>query len=73
MASFKAWSLSIPGSEIPIVYIVFESDKRGSGDPQRRRPDITRAQTILDWQPKVSLREGLDRTIPYFREQLKLI
>ncbi|MBE9525022.1 MAG: SDR family NAD-dependent epimerase/dehydratase, partial [Chloroflexi bacterium] len=52
--------------------IVFEPDKRGSGDPQRRRPDITRAETILDWHPKVSLRDGLERTIPYFREQMKL-
>jgi len=53
--------------------IVFESDRRGSGDPQRRRPDISRAQAVLGWQPKISLHEGLERTIPYFREQLKIL
>jgi len=53
--------------------IMFESDRRGSGDPQRRRPDISRAQAVLGWQPKISLHEGLERTIPYFREQLKIL
>ncbi len=37
-------------------------------DPKVRQPDITRAREILGWEPKVSLREGLRRTIPYFRE-----
>ena len=36
-------------------------------DPKQRRPDITRARTRLDWQPEVPLREGLKRTIEYFR------
>lgn len=36
-------------------------------DPKVRQPDITRAKTILEWEPKTSLREGLKRTIPYFR------
>jgi dTDP-glucose 4,6-dehydratase len=45
-------------------------DARSSRDPQRRRPDITRAQTLLDWQPKVELEEGLHLTIPYFKEKL---
>ncbi|HML39988.1 MAG TPA: SDR family oxidoreductase [Bellilinea sp.] len=40
-------------------------------DPQRRRPDITRAQTILHWQPTISLEEGIQRTIPYFRSKLE--
>jgi len=53
--------------------IIFEPDRRGSGDPQRRRPDISRAQALLGWEPKISLHEGLERTIPYFREQLKSI
>ncbi len=39
-------------------------------DPQLRRPDITRAETWLDWHPRVSLREGIRRTIPYFQELL---
>ena len=37
------------------------------GDPKQRRPDITRATTLLGWAPKVPLAEGLRRTIEYFR------
>jgi dTDP-glucose 4,6-dehydratase len=36
-------------------------------DPQTRQPDITVARAVLGWEPKVPLREGLERTIPYFR------
>jgi len=36
-------------------------------DPKTRQPDITIARTVLGWSPKVSLREGLSQTIPYFR------
>ncbi len=39
-------------------------------DPKRRRPDITRAREVLGWEPKVSLVEGLKRTLPFFRERL---
>ena len=39
-------------------------------DPKRRQPDITRARTILGWEPKVSLAEGLPKTIDYFRRKL---
>lgn len=41
--------------------------ERTADDPQRRRPDITRAREILGWEPKVSLEEGLRHTIAYFR------
>ena len=37
-------------------------------DPMVRQPDITRAREMLDWEPRVELREGLERTIAYFRE-----
>ncbi len=36
-------------------------------DPRQRRPDITKARELLNWEPKVALAEGLDRTIAYFR------
>ena len=52
--------------------IVYKEGQRDSSDPQRRQPDITRARSILGWEPKVSLEEGLQRTIPYFREKLDL-
>jgi len=41
-------------------------------DPKRRQPDITRARTVLGWEPKVPLDEGLPRTIEYFRKRLGL-
>lgn len=50
----------------------FKTLQRGTGDPQRRRPDITRARQVLGWEPQVSLDEGLCKTIPYFREKLGL-
>ena len=39
-------------------------------DPQVRRPDITRARTLLNWEPKVGLEEGLTSTIEYFRQKI---
>ena len=39
-------------------------------DPRQRRPDITLAQSELGWEPKVALREGLGKTIPYFERML---
>jgi dTDP-glucose 4,6-dehydratase len=39
-------------------------------DPKVRQPDITRARTLLGWEPKVSLDEGLPRTLAYFRSKL---
>ena len=40
-------------------------------DPTQRRPDISRAETLLGWSPTIQLREGLERTIPYFAERLR--
>ena len=40
-------------------------------DPKVRQPDITLARTLLGWEPKVELREGIRRTIPYFRDALQ--
>ncbi|MDO9576183.1 MAG: GDP-mannose 4,6-dehydratase, partial [bacterium] len=39
-------------------------------DPKVRRPDITRARELLGWQPEVNLRNGLQRTIEYFRRNM---
>ncbi len=52
--------------------IIKKPDLRLGDDPQRRRPDITRARQILAWQPTVNLEEGITRTIPYFRAKLGL-
>ena len=52
--------------------IAFVPDARSERDPQRRRPDITRARTILEWEPKVDLEQGLRNTVPYFKQKLGL-
>jgi dTDP-glucose 4,6-dehydratase len=52
--------------------IVIKESSRLGDDPQRRRPDITRASEILHWQPVVPLEEGISKTIPYFRSKLGL-
>jgi nucleoside-diphosphate-sugar epimerase len=46
---------------------------RGGGDPQRRRPDISRARSLLGWEPKISLDEGIRKIIPYFKQQLGIL
>jgi len=57
--------LSMTGSTSQLVYRSLPAD-----DPIQRRPDITRANTCLNWQPKVSLEDGLKHTIAYFRDLL---
>jgi nucleoside-diphosphate-sugar epimerase len=51
--------------------IVFE--QLPTDDPLRRRPDISRALSTLMWQPRVGLREGIDRVIPYFKSELGML
>ena len=52
--------------------ITFVPAARSERDPQRRQPDITRARSILGWEPRVDLEQGLKRTIPYFKQKLGL-
>jgi dTDP-glucose 4,6-dehydratase len=47
--------------------IVFKNQERIKGDPQTRKPDITRARTILNWEPRIDLETGLQRTIEHFQ------
>jgi len=54
--------VELTGSSSPIVYRPLPED-----DPKVRRPDITRARTMLGWTPKVPVRAGVERTIAYFR------
>jgi dTDP-glucose 4,6-dehydratase len=58
-----------PECKSDIVFVQPRAE-RIADDPQRRRPDITRARTILGWEPQVSLEEGLRRTIEYFRKAI---
>jgi UDP-glucuronate decarboxylase len=41
-------------------------------DPRQRKPDITRAQTLLDWNPTISLREGLKKTVEDFKTRVSV-
>jgi nucleoside-diphosphate-sugar epimerase len=52
------------GRTLPVVYKPLPGD-----DPKRRRPDISKARNQLGWDPKVSLREGLAKTIAWFKDQ----
>lgn len=54
--------LELTGSSSELRYLPLPED-----DPKTRKPDITRARELLGWQPEISLREGLSRTIEYFR------
>ena len=57
--------LQATGSKSKIVQVPLPED-----DPKTRQPNITLAKTILNWEPKVSLDEGLKPTLKYFKEQL---
>lgn len=52
----------LTGSSSPILYHPLPED-----DPKQRRPDISKAKTLLNWEPKVPLKEGLRLSIEYFR------
>jgi dTDP-glucose 4,6-dehydratase len=54
--------IAMTGSKSRIVYRSLPVD-----DPKVRQPDITRARTLLGWEPKISLEQGLIQTIEYFR------
>jgi len=51
------------------IVFVTPTDERTKDDPQVRRPDISRARSVLGWEPQVSVDEGISRTIDYFRQR----
>jgi len=59
--------LAITGSKAEIIFHPLPQD-----DPSRRRPDITRARQLLGWEPKIKLREGLERSLEYFKECIRV-
>jgi UDP-glucuronate decarboxylase len=58
--------IELTGSSSKLIYHPLPSD-----DPKQRRPDISKAQALLNWQPTTPLREGLKKTIAYFDDLLK--
>lgn len=59
--------IELTGSASEIRYL---PDRRDESDPDRRRPDISRAKQLLDWAPTVDLPEGLSRTIRDFQDRM---
>src|SRR5918912_1037525 len=66
MAEIARTIIRMTGSRSRLVYRPLPTD-----DPKQRRPDITRARTLLKWEPKVELEEGLVKTIEYFRTKVQ--
>jgi len=65
MLQLAELTLKLVGGKSKIVHKPLPSD-----DPKQRRPDITLAQKVLNWEPKVPLEEGLQRTIAYFKPRV---
>ena len=63
--SFAQEVLEITGSKSRIIYQPLPVD-----DPRVRQPDIAKARKILNWHPKVGLKEGIRRTVPYFQKKM---
>jgi len=56
---------SISKSKSNIIFQELPSD-----DPLVRKPDITNAKSVIDWEPKVGFEEGIDKTIKFFRKKI---
>ncbi len=61
--------LEVSGSSSELVFIA-PTDERTKDDPQVRRPDISKAKRVLNWQPQVSLEEGLRKTLEEFKRRV---
>ncbi|MBD3272846.1 NAD-dependent epimerase/dehydratase family protein, partial [Candidatus Dependentiae bacterium] len=59
--------IELTGSKSKIIY----AREMPSDDPKKRRPDITLAENKLNWQPKIDLKDGLKKTIKYFKDVLE--
>lgn len=57
--------LRLTGSKSKLIHMPLPQD-----DPKQRRPDISKAKQLLDWQPTIELEQGLERTIAYFRKAI---
>ncbi|MEY4724802.1 MAG: hypothetical protein RL043_951 [Pseudomonadota bacterium] len=57
--------LDVTGSKSELKFLPLPSD-----DPKQRQPDISLAKSVLGWEPQVKLREGIEKTVAYFREAI---
>jgi dTDP-glucose 4,6-dehydratase len=67
---FAELIIELTGSKSDISFIT-PTDMRIKDDPKVRQPNITKAQTILNWEPKVKLEDGLRETIKYFKSRIQ--
>jgi dTDP-glucose 4,6-dehydratase len=63
--NFAKEIVALTGSKSRIIFSALPEN-----DPKVRQPDITKAKTILGWEPRVSRQEGLRRTLQYFKKKL---
>jgi dTDP-glucose 4,6-dehydratase len=66
---FAQTIINLTGSNSEIEF-VRPTDMRIKDDPKVRQPDIGKARRILNWEPKVSLHDGLQKTIAYFKPRI---
>jgi UDP-glucuronate decarboxylase len=59
--------LKICKSESTLKFMSLPQD-----DPKQRKPNITKAQELLGWNPTIALREGLEKTVSYFRNRIEV-
>jgi dTDP-glucose 4,6-dehydratase len=59
--------LEVTGSRSELVFKPLSED-----DPTRRKPNIAKARTLLGWEPRIPLREGLAKSLPYFQSKLQV-
>lgn len=62
LKDFAEEVLALTGNKVKIIYKPLPAD-----DPKQRKPDITKAKALLDWEPKVNRKEGLKKTYEYFQ------
>ena len=58
--------IALTGAKSQLIHMELPID-----DPKQRRPDISRAKHLLNWEPQISLREGLEKTIQWFAEEIQ--
>jgi dTDP-glucose 4,6-dehydratase len=67
LLQFAEEVLELTGSNSKIVFEPLPQD-----DPKQRQPNITKAKSILGWEPKIDRHEGLKRTLEYFKQHINL-
>jgi UDP-glucuronate decarboxylase len=65
MVELAEMVIDLTKSKSKIEFMVLPGD-----DPKQRKPDISKAKSILNWEPKIQIKEGLQKTIEYFKQNI---